>query len=255
VEIEAADYLLRVRLPHGRRVELHALALRDSCPCPECRHEGTGQRLLETTRIPLGLALERSEVRDGGVEVAWSDGHTATFDASLLERLAPQDGAGPTLWGAGLTPRAWTYTEIAADERALAGWLGAVDELGFALLHGVPAESGTVCTVAERFGFVRETNYGRFFDVRTVPDPLNLADTNLGLGLHTDNPYRDPVPTLQLLHCLVASGEGGETVLVDGSTRSSSCASARRARSRCWRTSRCGTSTRAPSRSSRQTSR
>src|SRR5207249_751925 len=56
----------------------------------------------------------------------------------------------------------------------------------------------------------------RFFDVRSVPDPVNLADTNLGLGVHTDNPYRDPVPTLQLLHCLIASGEGGDTVLVDG---------------------------------------
>jgi gamma-butyrobetaine dioxygenase len=34
--------------------------------------------------------------------------------------------------------------------------------------------------------------------------------------VHTDNPYRDPCPTLQLLHCLVQAEEGGDTALVDG---------------------------------------
>jgi gamma-butyrobetaine dioxygenase len=39
---------------------------------------------------------------------------------------------------------------------------------------------------------------------------------------HTDNPYRDPVPTVQLLHCLRAAAKedgeaaGGDTGLVDG---------------------------------------
>ncbi|HEX7582871.1 MAG TPA: TauD/TfdA family dioxygenase, partial [Gaiellaceae bacterium] len=69
--------------------------------------------------------------------------------------------------------------------------------------------------VAELFGYVRETNYGRLFDVKTVVNPTNLAYTGLGLGAHTDNPYRDPTPTLQLLHCLASSAEGGENTLVD----------------------------------------
>jgi gamma-butyrobetaine dioxygenase len=62
---------------------------------------------------------------------------------------------------------------------------------------------------------VRETNYGRLFDVRSVVNPNNLAYTGLGLGAHTDNPYRDPTPTLQLLHCLSSSAGGGENTLVD----------------------------------------
>jgi alpha-ketoglutarate-dependent taurine dioxygenase len=66
------------------------------------------------------------------------------------------------------------------------------------------------------FGFVRETNYGRLFDVRSEPDPINLAYTGLGLQVHTDNPYRDPVPGLQLLHCLSDAAEGGDSVVVDG---------------------------------------
>src|SRR2546421_220543 len=73
----------------------------------------------------------------------------------------------------------------------------------------------TGTSVPQLFGFVRETNYGRLFDVKTVVNPTNLAYTGLGLGAHTDNPYRDPTPTLQLLHCLASSAEGGENTLVD----------------------------------------
>merc|ERR1712182_18818 len=44
-----------------------------------------------------------------------------------------------------------------------------------------------------------------------------MGYTNVSITQHTDNPYRDPVPGVQLLHCLKAApGEGGETVLVDG---------------------------------------
>jgi gamma-butyrobetaine dioxygenase len=73
-----------------------------------------------------------------------------------------------------------------------------------------------VTAVAETFGYVRETNYGRIFDVRVVADPANLAFTSRAIAPHTDNPYRDPVPTLQLLHCLRDAPVGGDTVLVDG---------------------------------------
>ena len=66
------------------------------------------------------------------------------------------------------------------------------------------------------FGFNRTTNYGELFEVRTEINPNNLAYSNLGLGCHTDNPYRDPVPTIQLLHCLSSSASGGDSILVDG---------------------------------------
>ena len=41
---------------------------------------------------------------------------------------------------------------------------------GFARLTSVPAVSGAVCEVVTLFGHVRETNYGRWFDVRAEVD-------------------------------------------------------------------------------------
>jgi gamma-butyrobetaine dioxygenase len=91
-----------------------------------------------------------------------------------------------------------------------------VRDLGFAILAGTGVSEGTVLRVAETFGYVRRTNYGELFDVRTELDPSNLAFTGLAISPHTDNPYRDPVPTLQLLHCVQNAVEGGDTGLVDG---------------------------------------
>jgi gamma-butyrobetaine dioxygenase len=53
------------------------------------------------------------------------------------------------------------------------------------------------------------------FDVRSVPNSNDLAYRAIGLGPHTDNPYRVPVPGIQLLHCLVNQTTGGLSTLVD----------------------------------------
>ena len=98
----------------------------------------------------------------------------------------------------------------------MAAWLYGVRRYGFGKLTGGPVESGALLQVAALFGYVRETNYGKHFEVRTEVNPTNLAYTGLGLQAHTDNPYRDPVPTLQILYCLENSAEGGENMVVDG---------------------------------------
>jgi gamma-butyrobetaine dioxygenase len=80
----------------------------------------------------------------------------------------------------------------------------------------VPSEPKQVLTVANTFGFTRVTNFGELFDVRSTPNASDLAYTSIHLDPHTDNPYRSPVPGVQLLHCLVNETSGGLSTLVDG---------------------------------------
>lgn len=94
--------------------------------------------------------------------------------------------------------------------------LAAVAQHGVCLLSGCAEGKGGLERIVAAFGYVRETNYGRLFDVRVVPNPTNSAFTDQGLAPHTDNPYREDPPALQLLHCIEAAHEGGETLLVDG---------------------------------------
>ncbi|MEE9147014.1 MAG: TauD/TfdA family dioxygenase, partial [Candidatus Tectomicrobia bacterium] len=122
------------------------------------------------------------------------------------------------LWNAALLsvlPEA-SYRDVSTSDDALRLWLAMIVDSGVAMLRGVPAVSGTLTEVVALFGYIRETNYGYFYDVRTVVDPNNIAYTALPLSAHTDNPYRDLVPSLQLLHCLSSSDIGGDSTVVDG---------------------------------------
>src|SRR4029077_20613165 len=95
-------------------------------------------------------------------------------------------------------------------------WLTRLLQDGLAFLREVAAEEGAILKAMPVVGRVLETNYGLTFDVRSVAQPENLAYSDLGLRLHTDNPYREPVPGFQALHALLPSREGGESLFADG---------------------------------------
>jgi gamma-butyrobetaine dioxygenase len=217
--------VVRLEFADGTRGALHVLALRDGCPCSECRHPVSGQRLFESLQVlPAAAAVSARVTGEGSLELDWSDAHHSSFPAAWVrgEATAAARGRRPArnvqLWGAelgdSLPEHLWP--KVAEDDRARASWLRDVARLGFAVLHGVPLEPGFVEPVTGLFGAVRETNYGRVFDVAVSVGATNLADTALPLSPHTDNPYREPTPTVQLLHCLASEVEGGHTVLVDG---------------------------------------
>ncbi|RFU82795.1 DUF971 domain-containing protein [Streptomyces triticagri] len=215
--------------------DLPAVWLRDNCPCAGCRDPRNGQKLFQITDLPEDLAVAEvhrqpeSATAGAQLEVVWApDGHRSRYPGAWLAEHAPGTPAGTldrrteadkSLWRAadlaGRLPEAsWTaYTD---DPAVRARVLNSVVRHGFALLRDVPCEDGQVLRVADTFGYVRETNYGKLFEVRVEPDPNNLAFTGARITPHTDNPYRDPVPTLQLLHCLANAAVGGDSGLVDG---------------------------------------
>ena len=199
--------------------------LRDNCRCAACRHPGNGQKLYEIVDLPENLqALAAEVLADGALAVRWSDGHRSVYAAEWLHAHALTEDARharrvlPTLWtraiGAHLPVADWTA--MSADPAVELRWLEQYAALGFGLLRQVPTVPGQVALVGDRLGYVRVTNYGRLFDVKSVPNPTNMAYTAVGLGVHSDNPYRHPSPGVQLLHCLESEAPGGDTLLVDG---------------------------------------
>jgi gamma-butyrobetaine hydroxylase len=212
----------------GGNSELQALWLRDHCQMPQSRNPANGQRLLNITDIPVDIGIAAVELTNDKLVIDFTaDEHRSEFDLDWLHdncyclnsQRDDRSESVKTLWDGqsfqqGL-PRC-QYSAFCDQPGAKLAALQAVADFGFVLLEDVNRESGEVVNVINQFGFVRETNYGPLFDVRTTVDPTNLAFTNLGLGCHLDNPYRDPVPGLQLLHCLESSTSGGESILQDG---------------------------------------
>lgn len=224
VHFEGESLLLKWQDGHTSRLAFDWL--RDNCACSLCRH-ANGQKLFNILDLPETLGVSDVTCNAQGLYVTWNDGHPSIYSTSWLqehdlnasarhERLTR--GQSHHIWNAGNGqnyPRC-DWSTLDHDRDAEQRWLTGFHQWGFGVLTRVPLEPGIVAVVGERLGHVRVTNYGRFFDVRSVPDPNNLADTALGLSVHSDNPYRHPSPGVQLLHCLVAEAPGGDTLLVDG---------------------------------------
>ncbi|WP_432448097.1 2-trimethylaminoethylphosphonate dioxygenase [Aliiroseovarius marinus] len=225
--IDPSGQILTLETNTGAR-RFHAIWLRDNSPDPDTRAAGNGQRLLALRDIPADTTLSAASVQGDKVRVSFApEGKTVDFDLGWLmdhayDLPAPADrgrtAPGITTWGAELMGNVpcGDFAQLASDPAALRDWLELVTRYGFGKIENGPVEDGALFKVVDLFGFVRETNYGRHFEVRTEVNPTNLAFTGLGLQAHTDNPYRDPVPSVQVLYCLESSAAGGENMVVDG---------------------------------------
>lgn len=224
--LSATPETLRIEWAHGGVSEFASLWLRDNAR--EDRDPRNGQRLIDVSDLPAQPRIRAASAADGTVRIEWeSESRATTFELAWLAQHAgggahrpPELAVRPWLDGARLDARgdfAWlTLEALRADPHARLGWLTRLLQDGLAFLGGVPCRGEEILEAVSLIGRVAETNYGRVFDVRSVPQPENLAYSDLGLGLHTDNPYREPVPGFQALHALVTSPDGGESLFADG---------------------------------------
>ena len=210
----------RVLARTGRGVvELPALWLRERCQDSEHLDSRTQQRLFDPHRLPEDLTL--TEARDVGgdrLRLCFSDGYCGDYDWSrLAEELDPGDGLPAVVaWRADLPLDALRVDGRSLERKeALLKVVTTFLTYGVVILHDLPTDPECILNVAKRFGHVRETNFGRLFEVYSRPDSNDLAYRPVRLGAHTDNPYREPVPGIQLLHCLVNETSGGWSTLVD----------------------------------------
>ena len=211
---------LHLTLDDGQTLAQHVLWLQDHDPA---RRHANGQRLDSVLDLDWDAAISEAALEEGDVlRVTLSNAREIRYGVDELAALSTgfpdeRSRAHKTLWqGSEFSVARVEWADVIAGGEARRKALACVRDTGVVCLRGVPVEPGKVLEVIEQFGYVRETNYGKLFDVRTEVSPSNLAFSNLGLGAHTDNPYRDPAPSIQLLHCLGNEVEGGQTLLVDG---------------------------------------
>lgn len=220
--------VLNTHWTDGSILRFHAFWLRDNALDEQTRSSENGQRLITLSDIPPDTLIDTAAAYNNRVRILFSpEQKTVEFPAQwLLDNRYDRATENKTGWISGLI-ETWdgtfqdklplgSYRAMHKGSSNLKQWLQSIRRFGFAKLDDGPIESGALLKVADLFGYVRETNYGKWFEVRTEVNPSNLAYTGLGLQAHTDNPYRDPVPTLQILYCLENSAAGGDSILVDG---------------------------------------
>lgn len=212
---------LLICLDDGASMPVHPLWLRERCQDSMSQDKATGQRLYNPSDLgDIPQIVRIDEPSADGFEVLFLDGACGRFTKMdlLAELVGDRDQSipSPLPWDASrLAPHAFDWRESDSDRQILEILRAFLADGYVHLSHVTPIDSA-VLGVARRFGFIRETNFGALFDVQSVLQASDLAYTSYALDPHTDNPYRDPVPGIQLLHCLVNETGGGLSTLVDG---------------------------------------
>lgn len=224
--ISMQPHCLTVHWPDGQVSEFNSLWLRDNRR--EDRDAHSGQRLIDIMDLPAAPRIQSASIDSDHVRIAWDDEPvSASFPLSWLAAHAPHAARAAVeldtrRWLQGATMSAaedfaWISFDAARQPTAARlRWMVRLLQDGVAFIRGVPCNENGIVEAMASLGQIATTNYGLVFDVRSVPTPENLAYSDLGLGLHTDNPYREPVPGFQSLHALLTSAEGGDSVFADG---------------------------------------
>jgi gamma-butyrobetaine dioxygenase len=211
--------------------------LRDSCTCPRCVDPDSRQKLFQTSDIPQEIEGKARMVQDEGkswmIEVEWQNDvpgygpeHRTRHSLDWLRRALNTEVElrggvrydDRVLWDRDIITKnnKWIdYTDWMSQDTVLFDALTHLNKYGLLFLKNVPESEDSVVDIAGRIGTLKDTFYGRTWDVRSKAHAENIAYTPQFLGLHMDLLYTSNPPHLQLLHSLRARTPGGESFFSD----------------------------------------
>ncbi len=204
--------------------EIHPFWLRERVNGDNFIDKGTQQRLFDPSTMSGEVTIENVTINNGFLEVNFSDGVSTKLD---IDKIALEFSNKDTViksinkvkWDSSLKNiKNFNFNENFFESREMHDLLVSFYEYGFVIIKNVPTENNFIVNFANSIGSVRRTNFGEHFNVRSKSDPNDLAYTSLHITPHTDNPYRNPVPCIQILHCIENEVSGGYSTLVDGYT-------------------------------------
>lgn len=224
----SSEKTVDIRWPDAQQSRYNHVWLRDHCRCPDCYHQITRQRLVNTFAIPHDIHPVALVSAKDALEITWSnDYHQSSYSWSWLWQhsyyppLVNQDADQPSqiLWGAEIAqnPPTVHHDDVMHSDTALARWLGLISTYGFCFVDGVPPTPAATELLGRRISPPRPTHYAAgLWDFTADLAHGDTAYTNLALRAHTDTTYFTDPAGLQLFHLLEFEGRGGQSLLVDG---------------------------------------
>lgn len=166
---------------------------------------------------------------ENGLKIIWSDSHESVYHLNWLKErnFSPENRTNYLnnlykpplrLWSKnGFKLEHFQYGEIMDSNEGLAAWLESLAINGVALIKNASLDENVCRNVADRVGFIRKTHYGEEFIVKAKENTSNVAYLSSPLQMHSDLPYYDYKPGVNLLHCIVQSkSPGAFNLLTDG---------------------------------------
>ncbi len=208
---------------NGFKREIHPFWLRERVNGDKHVDIKTKQRLFDPTLLQNNIEINDIKLSDKYLEVKFNDGIITKIEVENIIKEFSIDNDIKLIkkikWDSELKNfNYFDFNQNFFEERPMFDALIKFYQYGFIIFKNVPTKNNFLVSFANSIGSIRRTNFGEYFDVKSKPNPNDLAYTSLPLAPHTDNPYRNPVPCIQMLHCIENKVSGGYSTLVDGYT-------------------------------------
>ena len=204
--------------------EIHPFWLRERVSNEKYFDNNTQQRKFDPTFLNTDISIKSARISNDLLEVNFNDGVNFKLEINkIIQEFSKDDfliqSISKEKWDSTLgNINKYNFYDEIYESKEMYNLLTEFYKYGFVIFKDVPTNDNFIVKFANSIGSVRRTNFGEHFNVKSVPNPNDLAYTSLPLAPHTDNPYRNPVPCIQLLHCITNEVSGGFSTLVDGYT-------------------------------------
>ncbi|XP_059621745.1 gamma-butyrobetaine dioxygenase [Phlebotomus argentipes] len=223
-----------VSLDYGNRhMKFPVVWLRDNCQCSQCFHKQSQSRIINWYKFDVHPKLQTIVWNDHqkNLSIKWEDKHESVFDVDWLKKrdFTPKNQEEYLAKTYRPIRKSWRkddfssifhsfdYNDVINTDAGLRDWLESLAINGVARITNAPKDEGVCRLVANRVGFIKKTHFGEEFIVTHKPDTTNRAYLSSELQLHTDLPYYEYKPGVNLLHCMEqSSSTGGTNLLIDG---------------------------------------
>ena len=203
----------------NRNIEIHPLWLRERVNNSEFLDRATGQRLYDPSSLDQKLKIKKALIKKNNLRVEFTDGVHSDFKVNDIigEIHKNIEKKKYFLWTGKIKRRPiFNYKFDIIENKKGLNLLETFYNYGFVILRSTPKKKNFILRFANSLGVVRPTNFGKLFNVKSKKKVSDLAYTSHALPAHTDNPYRKPIPGIQILHCIKNSSDGGYSTLTDG---------------------------------------
>ena len=204
--------------------------LREHATDPETTHPITKETLISPLNIPDDFSIKQAEISsDGFARVTWSHKITPKdkgvsvyhsgwlYQTGMTSEVNFEGAIKAKIWNA------MDFSDIPringtnfSDNNEFEKMLVTLIQYGVVIIKGLPVDESALESVALKIGTIRNSNFGRIFDVKYKHNPDSNAYTNQELLLHNDLSTREYIPGLQLLFCMINETDGGFSTLADG---------------------------------------
>lgn len=214
-----------VHLNYGDyKLQLPFIWLRDNCMCKQCYNHETFQKNVEANPLFPTSYPENVDFTNPVLTIKWHDNHITSYNIDWLIQNTYHEHhnnrVDRVLWDKvileGQPLPVVNYNEYMNTDDGLKKHLTNLLQFGFSIISGTrPNHDGTL-EVSRRICHIMETFYGPSWQFTTNMEFKDTAYTKLALGAHTDNTYFNSPSGIQVFHVVEHTGEGGQTLLVDG---------------------------------------